>query len=349
MPRLEKMRQISPRFYWRIAAGSTLLVALLFGMGAIFRKGFDTTAYWREALFGLLYTGLMWWYNLSAFPALERIFLRHNTYSSKALVRACSTILTGFLVVWLDERLQILQIDSTLEDYAYPEYSNEFRAMLVAAAVVLLAFLLDTVKRFYQTRWENERLEHENALAQFEMLKQQVNPHFLFNSFNILKTLVKNHDGKAEEYVVRLAELYRGLLAVERREKVTLSEELTALDHYLFMLKARFEDKIRFERRIDAALLQSAIPPFTLQMLVENAIKHNVVSHDAPLQIEFFAEGQQLVVRNNLQPRRSTDEGAHIGLANISRRYYLLTRQEISIEKSDKYFVVRLPIIPARS
>lgn len=345
MPEIESSRQISTAFYWRIAFGSALLVATLFGMAAIFRMGLETDAYWREALFGFLFTVLVWWYNLSGFPAIDRWFFPQWNYKTRAVARVLSTILFSFGIVWLDERLQILQIDSTLEKYAYPEYSNEFRALLVAGAVLLLVFLLDTVQRFYQTRWENERLQRENSVAQFEMLKQQINPHFLFNSFNILKTLVKNRDAKAEEYVVRLSELYRGLLATSRREKVLLSEELLALDHYLFMLEARFEDKIQFSRRLDAADLVTYVPPFTLQMLVENAIKHNIVSHDKPLQVEVYTEKGALVVKNNLQPRRSSESSAHTGLANISQRYRLLTGQDIAIEKSADHFIVRLPII----
>lgn len=341
----EQTRQISRAFYWRIAAGSALLVAILFGMAAIFRMGTGKDAYLREAVFGFLFTGLVWWYNLSGFPELERWFFPQWSYRAKAMTRSLSTFLFSFGIVWLDERMQLLQIDATLERYAYPEYSNEFRAILVSAAVLLLVFLLDTVQRFYQTRWENTRLQHENSVAQLAMLKQQINPHFLFNSFNILKTLVKNREPKAEEYIVRLSELYRGLLATSHREKVPLGEELEALDHYLFMLKARFEDKLRFIRQLSPADMSGFVPPFTLQMLVENAIKHNVVSHDKPLTVELFAEKGMLVVRNNLQLRRSTDEGVHIGLANINQRYRLLTGQDIAIEITPDHFIVRLPVI----
>ncbi len=345
IPETEQTRQISRAFYWRIAAGSALLVAILFGMAAIFRMGTGKDAYLREAAFGFLFTIVVWWYNLSGFPALERLFFPQWNYRAKAMARAMSTFLFSFGIVWLDERMQIFQIDAALERYTYPEYSNEFRAVLVAAAVLLLVFLLDTVQRFYQTRWENTRLQHENSVAQLAMLKQQINPHFLFNSFNILKTMIRNQDANAEEYIVRLSELYRGLLATSHREKVPLSEELEALDHYLFMLKARFEDKLRFSRQLSPADLSGFVPPFTLQMLVENAIKHNVVSHDKPLVVELFSENGALVVRNNLQLRRSTDDSVHIGLANINQRYRLLTGHDIAIEITPGYFIVRLPII----
>jgi LytS/YehU family sensor histidine kinase len=182
-------------------------------------------------------------------------------------------------------------------------------------------------------------------VAQFEALKQQVNPHFLFNSLNILKTMVKINDPKSEEYVVRLSDLYRNLLLSNQKEKASLEEELAVLENYLFMLKARFEDKLQVIQRIPSSANANFIPPLSLQMLVENCIKHNVVSTDKPLLIELFVENDCLVIRNNLQPKRSVEDSNHIGLDNLRQRYRALVGKEIEVEQTDAYFIVRLPFI----
>lgn len=342
---MEYSRLFSRGFYWRIALASSLVTGLALGVTNYFRLGELSQSFWLELAFGTVFTGILWWYNLLIYPMLERRLFAHWTFGERQMPRLFSTLLFSFGVVWLDERLQFLQINRNLDGYVYPEYANEVRALLLAGIVLLLVFLLETARRFSRARLENEHLKLENSVAQFEMLKQQINPHFLFNSLNILKTLVKNQDAGAEEYVVRLSELYRGLLLSSRREKVPLAEELTALDHYLFMLKARFEDKLVVSLRLAGLDGACFVPPFTLQMLVENCIKHNTVSAAQPLHIEIFSEKDALVVRNNLQPKRSVEDSHHVGLDNINQRYRLLTGRDIEIEKTAGYFTVRLPII----
>jgi LytS/YehU family sensor histidine kinase len=253
--------------------------------------------------------------------------------------------LFSYLVIWTDERLLILHIDDDLQGYVEREGANEFRAAITASFVLLVIYFLDVLRKFYQTQMENERLKLETSVAQFEALKQQVNPHFLFNSLNILKTMVKINDPKSEEYVVRLSDLYRNLLLSNQKEKASLEEELAVLENYLFMLKARFEDKLQVIQRIPSSANANFIPPLSLQMLVENCIKHNVVSTDKPLLIELFVENDCLVIRNNLQPKRSVEDSNHIGLDNLRQRYRALVGKEIEVEQTDAYFIVRLPFI----
>jgi sensor histidine kinase YesM len=324
---------------------SALLAAIQFSVASTFRLDFRTDIFTREFIFGFAFTFTVWWYNISGFQILERRWLQHWNIRLRHLARIGSTLMLSYLMVWVDERTQLLHIDWDLEGYVFPEYANEFRSMITASIVLLMVFLLDTARKFHNTRMENERLKLENSVAQFEMLKQQINPHFLFNSLNILKTMVKHQDPNAEEYVLRLSDLYRSLLVSNQREKVPLSEELAALNNYLFMLKARFEDKLIVTMHLKSNGHACFMPPFTLQMLVENCIKHNVVSAERPLHIELFEDDSHVVVRNNLQPKRSVEDSNHIGLKNINQRYKVLSGQDIEIEHSDSHFTVKLPII----
>jgi uncharacterized membrane-anchored protein YhcB (DUF1043 family) len=332
-------------FYWKIALLSALMAAIQFSMASMFRLGFRTDIFTREFIFGFAFTLTVWWYNQAGFHLAERRWFHRWDSRLRNMARIGTTLLLSYLLVWIDERTQWLHIDWDLEGYVQPEYANEFRALITAGIVLLMVFLLDTARKFHNTRMENERLKLENSVAQFEMLKQQINPHFLFNSLNILKTMVKNHDPNSEEYVLRLSELYRSLLVSNQREKVPLSDELAALNNYLFMLKARFEDKLQVSQRIPQNGHQHFMPPFTLQMLVENCIKHNVVSADRPLFIELFEENNQVVVRNNLQLKRSVEDSNHIGLENINQRYRALSGHDIEVEQTPTHFTVRLPLI----
>jgi LytS/YehU family sensor histidine kinase len=192
---------------------------------------------------------------------------------------------------------------------------------------------------------ENEALKRANITAQFEVLKQQVNPHFLFNSLNILKTMVKAKEEQAEEYILRLSDVYRYLLQSNLKDKVQVSEELLLLQSYSYMLKVRFEENISFEINLSKEALNSWMPPLTFQLLVENCVKHNIISHNKPLKIELFDEGDRIILRNNLQLKRSIEASTHIGLENLKQRYAIMTDTRIEISKNEPYFSVALPIM----
>ncbi len=331
--------------YRTAALVSALMAGLIFPANAWFRQGYQPDVMLREGIFGFVFTLSVWWYNLLGYPWVMRRIYREKAVFWPHIGRIMTTLFFSFCVIWVDERLQLLHIDDDLQGYVEREGANEFRAAITASFVLLIIYFLDVLRKFYRTQMENEQLKLETSIAQFERLKQQVNPHFLFNALNILKTMVKNNDPKAEEYVIRLSELYRSSLLIDKREKVPLEEELTALENYFFMLKARFEDKLVVTQAIPNDIANWFVPPFTLQILVENCIKHNVVSADKPLHIEIFLEGQWLVVRNNLQPKRSVEDSNQIGLENIRQRYQVLTGKAIVIQKTDDYFTVKLPII----
>lgn len=193
-------------------------------------------------------------------------------------------------------------------------------------------------------RWE--RLEKEKVQSQFETLKSQVNPHFLFNSFNTLISVIEDDRDKAVEYVEHLSDLYRKIVTYRDKDVITLKEEIDIIEDYFFIQKKRFGDNLKFENRVSKADQSNCyIAPLTLQLLTENAVKHNAVSTATPLMIELFTEDGVLFVRNNINPKITTEKGAGMGLQNIQKRYKLLSSEEIVISAANGYFTVSIPLL----
>jgi hypothetical protein len=215
---------------------------------------------------------------------------------------------------------------------------------------MLSAFYLAANRRAYR-RLEDvevkaERLEKENVTAQFAALKSQVNPHFLFNSLSILSSLVHADADLSEKFIDQLSRAYRYLLEQRDNERVLLKTELDFIQAYRFLLNIRFENK--FDVIIDVPesdQTRYSIAPLTLQLLVENAVKHNRMSTREPLTIRISLEGDCLVIQNNLQPRPQAEHSTGVGLQNIVTRYALLTNHPVWVGESDGNFVVKIPLL----
>ena len=194
-----------------------------------------------------------------------------------------------------------------------------------------------------QTLIEAERLNKEQIAARYETLKNQVNPHFLFNSFNVLTTLVHKDADMAEQFVRQLSNVYRYVLESRDKEVVSLSEELMQLEAYIYLMKIRFGDSLKATINIHS---QGNVAPLTLQMLVENALKHNEASKMNPLSIDVFQEGDTyIVVKNNVQQKNSIGESTGVGLENIRSRYKFLSDKEVITQQESGSFTVKIPII----
>ncbi|MBL7967146.1 MAG: PAS domain S-box protein [Prolixibacteraceae bacterium] len=190
------------------------------------------------------------------------------------------------------------------------------------------------------------KLQKENLQSQFDVLKQQVNPHFLFNSLNVLTSLIRVEPELAEKFTEHLAKVYRYVLENKDNELVTLSTEMSFLDAYIFLINIRFMDKVQVNIRIPDDRRNHRIIPLAMQLLIENAIKHNSMSKKSPLVIDIFIDGQNLLnVVNNLQEREAHMVSTGVGLKNIQNRYKLLNNTSPSFEKTDTHFVARIPLV----
>jgi two-component system, LytTR family, sensor kinase len=226
-----------------------------------------------------------------------------------------------------------------------------------SVGIAFLSFVLSvTVMGIYEVAWvvqhwreslvEAERLRRENIQSQLDILKSQVNPHFLFNSLNTLSSLVHENPDLSVEFIQKLSKTYRYVLEIKDRELISLEEEMECVHAYLFLLRIRFEDALEVEIDIPAPFLQYHVAPLSVQTLIENAIKHNVAARKRPLRIRLHIDAQErLVVVNNLQPKEQNGESTGTGLANIQARYQLLVRKEVSVTKTADGFSVAIPLI----
>ncbi len=206
---------------------------------------------------------------------------------------------------------------------------------------------------FFIEEWQNsllknEILEKEGIRARLEVLQSQISPHFLFNNFNILNALIDVEPKLAQQYLQKLSDVFRYVLKNHQDETVTLTEELKFITDYLFLLKIRFSENFYVEMNIADDCLLFHLPPATLQLLVENAVKHNELSKRNPLTIRIYTtHNQSLVVENNLQLKQSVEPGesTKTGLSNISERYHFLTKRKIEISENGKLFSVTIPLL----
>ena len=183
------------------------------------------------------------------------------------------------------------------------------------------------------------------ASAQFDALKNQLDPHFLFNSLNVLTSLIDESPDNAQKFTTSLSKVYRYVLEQKNKELVTIEDELKFARTYMSLLKMRFEDSIIFDIPEKVANPEAKVVPLSLQLLLENAVKHNMVTSQKPLHIKIYERGNDLVVENNLQPKQVVKKSSGVGLANIVQRYALLTKREMLIEETPKHFSVAIPML----
>jgi len=220
------------------------------------------------------------------------------------------------------------------------------RNLFCSAIVLVSAFVYRLLQRQQIIELENEKLRNESLQSQFESLKNQVSPHFLFNSLTALKVLIEESPSQAKQYVNHLSQVLRYTLQSKIKQVVTLNEELEFTESYLFLLKMRYDTNLTVKTKIDKNFGFWNLPPLTIQTLVENAVKHNEISNEFPFEITISTtENETLRVANKIQEKLAPEEGTGIGLVNLSKLFRLLGEKEIQIYKTDGEFVVEVPLL----
>lgn len=217
-----------------------------------------------------------------------------------------------------------------------------FRVNLFLNCVNAIVFYMDKLKK---TQLEAEQLKKISIEAQFEALRNQINPHFLFNCFNALSTLVYKDAETSAKFIDQLSTVYRYLLYNQEKKIVSLKEELEFIDSYLYLLEIRFGENISIKKKINYDDEKFYVAPAVLQMLIENAIKHNIVSRKKPLEISLSVANNFIIVSNTLQPKEVKEESTHLGLKNIQSRYEFLSDRKVEIENTESRFIVKIPLL----
>ncbi len=316
---------------------------LMLGLAGILAYFGHDADFWPYVLVNLAYTFAFWEGNYQLvgwvrerFPLMQQTSRRIFTQIGLSVAY---TLLAGTLVT----------IFFHLIDWIPYEWDFHQRILIMGLFITaIIAIVYETV--FYFDLWkssllEGERLKKTAARLQFESLKNQVNPHFLFNSLNTLASLIPVDPVKAEKFVQEFAGIYRYVLEVKDRNFVSLREEMDFVSSFVYLLKIRFGEHLKFEHQLEKQLDQYQIPPLILQNLVENAIKHNVILKERPLVICLEIQNDTLMVSNNLQERSYPAASTQTGLRNMVQRLQLVANKEAKFYKKEGYFIAEIPLI----
>lgn len=254
--------------------------------------------------------------------------------------------------LFLNYAIVIIPVDIYYEDWIKENNFPPERKRLVIALQMIVAvgyyYFVEQIKSkkaLTNVELKAQKLEKENTAAQLLALKNQINPHFLFNSFNILNSLIELDSERAKVFLEKLSNIYRVFLENIYESLIPLEKEMEVMKSYSSLLQTRFQNHLKIHINLDKEDTNWLIPPGVSQMLMENAIKHNGFNKSKPLTIEIFKEGEFLVVKNNKQERKEPSSSTGIGLKNIKARYELQNHQELLIENKEDYFIVKAPLI----
>ncbi len=224
-----------------------------------------------------------------------------------------------------------------------PQYY--IQSFFISMVVALLFYAAYFYKYYKERQVKEQKIIAGSASARFDALKNQLDPHFLFNSLNVLTSLIEEDPEQAQKFTTSLSKVYRYVLEQKNKDLVTVDEELNFARTYVRLLKMRFEDSIIFDIPEKCTQPDAKIVPLSLQLLLENAVKHNVVTSSKPLHIKVFEQGGMLVVTNNLQEKQVVKKSSGVGLQNIRQRYQILTDRAVFINKTNTDFSVALPML----
>ena len=333
---------------WLIATGlplASIMVSLLLFSDVYERGDWGFMAVCIPMSF--VYTGLFW-------AGMRRLYSE-----LKWRYPAIEHIGTRLLWVFIGFNALYFVINISLDrffEWLLPDHHGDpspivsyIASLILSSLVIMLYEAISFYTQLQRTVAEKAQLERQNIESQLEGLRNQVNPHFLFNSLNTLIYLIPEDSDKAVGFVQKLSKVYRYILESRDAKIIPLAEELEFLKAYIFLLKERFGENLQVIIKDLDKKSNAAIVPLSLQMLFENSIKHNVISTDKPLTIEVFAENGHLVVRNNLQRKNQVMDSTGVGLQNIKDRYRMLTHQEVETIVSQQYFTVLLPAVELNS
>jgi len=263
---------------------------------------------------------------------------------------------TGYYPIAIGLNLLLIAIILATTSITMPDESNlsasflvwtGFRLALAVAIVFIVQQSIRSARQLEQLQVENLELRTAQYKAELEELRQQINPHFLFNSLSTLRTMVRTSNPNSEQFVMHLASMYRRILQSHERDSASVAEELKFLEAYIYLLKVRFEHALQVSINVDPQALQHSLPVFSLHLLMENCVKHNVATVDSPLRVSVFQKDEvTITVSNNYKPRTSPIDSPGVGLTNLSHRYQLLgVKDGLSVTKTDQEFAVTLKML----
>ncbi|AQW90555.1 2TM domain-containing protein [Elizabethkingia anophelis] len=272
----------------------------------------------------------------------------------RTIIGIIATVIINIILVYICNYLNFIVIQGENPENMWNGKMNFRNWFFVNLALLISAILhakgfMQALKNATKKAVTEQKIIASSANAQFESLKNQLDPHFLFNSLNVLSALIEENPDNAQKFTSSMSKIYRYVLEQKDKEVVSLDEEINFARTYIELLKYRFEDSIIFHLNIEDDNSKDFVVPLSLQLLLENCIKHNHATSAKPLQVEIFAKEGYLIIKNNLQKRELPNEKSGIGLSNIVQRYSLLTKRNVFIENGENTFSVKIPILTQKN
>ena len=336
----------------KILAVSLLIAFILFVVEIIFRYTSNIEVEYNLQLlkvFGyyIMYSAPLTFVNSFFFDYLNDKVVWNRYKKYRLAIGFLGSVIITLITVFLVRLFHRVILDgATYNEFLATETMDFYYTSLI---ITIVASLFFHAFYFYQELQKNKIKEQKviagTASAKFDALKNQLDPHFLFNSLNVLTSLIDENPESAQKFTTALSKVYRYVLEQKNKDLVTVDEELEFAKTYMSLLKMRFEDSIIFEIPEQASNPESKVVPLSLQLLLENAVKHNMVTSSKPLHIKIYETNNLLVVENNLQPKQIVKKSSGVGLDNIKQRYDLLTDRKVNINQQADSFAVAIPML----
>jgi two-component system LytT family sensor kinase len=315
----------------------------------LFEREFNLdTAFVREFLYGTMMAFMLTLINSTYFDFLtSKVRWNPNKEYQRILAGFLGSIPLSMAGIWLVRFIIEIIIEKKSMDAFWENqiFSNYLGSLIVTFVVLLIYYLITLYKKLQENKFKEQKIIAGNASAQFETLKNQIDPHFLFNSLNVLSSLIEENPENAQRFTTSLSKIYRYVLDQKDKELVPLKEELNFAKTYMKLLSMRFENSLTYSLPDTPIDEDAKVVPLSLQLLLENTIKHNIVSDMQPLHITITMEGDYLLVSNNLQKKEVLQSGSGVGLKNIVSRYSILTKKPVIVDADEANFLVKIPIL----
>lgn len=295
----------------------------------------------------LLYTVLLYMANMILFNFLDSYFEKDRFSLKRIIIGFFGAFLVSLAVIFIMHIFEeVLVNKKSFQDFLIDEKpSNYLFSIIITFFITLSLYTFYFYKLYNENKVKEQKIIAGTASAKFESLKNQIDPHFLFNSLNVLSSLIEENPENAQRFTTSLSKIYRYVLEQKDKDLVSVEEELAFAKTYMNLLKMRFENSLFYELPTTKLDPEAKVVPLSLQLLLENTVKHNVVSEKRPLHIRIFIENGYLVVENDFQKKEVLQDRKGVGLQNIINRYGIITDRKVLIGQNDKTFTVKIPIL----
>ncbi|WP_417860434.1 histidine kinase [Winogradskyella sediminis] len=322
----------------------------VFVLGNLFSDGFNFDSFNDFIIqFGFyqLYAFVLGYSNMAFFDYMERRSWKKGDIAKRIVLGIVgSTCITLVGLFFLRAATSVFYYGRDFDVFMQRETWKAYSfGLWITLSIVSVFHIIYFYNRYQKNKIKEQKVIAGTASAKFDALKNQLDPHFLFNSLNVLTSLIEENPENAQKFTTSLSKVYRYVLEQKNKELVTVDEELKFARTYMSLLKMRFEDSIIFEIPDQASNPESKVVPLSLQLLLENAVKHNMVTSSKPLHVKIYEDGNHLVVMNNLQLKQIVKKSSGVGLENIKQRYQLLSNKKVIINQREKDFAVAIPML----